>query len=160
MNGSKATNDIHYIFYLQLAKKLPKYFFTLSDLFAEWDIKLIPITPKQLTEVAKHEKKFVLTLVREADSHKLFCRLFRDYFNLSIKTGRTTLVHLSSYSKSEFKGLKSNRAKYMFFPLPVNMLEVVAQVAYQYYKNGIEEKRWPGGRKGHLPPALDSGEDN
>lgn len=140
-----------YVLYLQFDKKLDENYLKLSQKFLEFGMILVPISVEEfkLLNVANHE--YVLAVVRDMQSFKIYMNLLTRYLNYMMRTGKVTLFELNSFHcNHDTKFLRDK--KVIQERLPVSLFKLVDIVGRKIYHDITSgSKRWPGGRRAKLP---------
>ncbi|EQC44827.1 hypothetical protein [Bacteriovorax sp. Seq25_V] len=140
-----------YVLYLQFEKKLDEKFLTLSRVYSQYGMTLVPISVEDFKTMSFTSPQYVLAIVRDITSLKEYKSLLKRYLNYMMRTGKVTLFELSSFEViQEVKLLKEGRV--FQERLPMTMFQTVDLVGRKIYLDLTSgSKRWPGGRRAKLP---------
>ncbi|MCK5074101.1 MAG: hypothetical protein KAQ98_11795 [Bacteriovoracaceae bacterium] len=150
MENSAFYND--YIFFLQLGKNLPTYYYQFASHFSKWDITVVPIKIEELLDVKKgHRIPHIVVVVPDLETAAMYVRLQERIINFSLKTKRFYLHDVNSFGRiSIFKNIARLNV-YQYFELPVNISDIAGNIAEFYYSTDKDNQKWPGGRRAKLP---------
>jgi hypothetical protein len=142
-----------WIYFIQLGKELPEYFFYLSSILNSQGIKVLPVSPEQFFLL--YRQQYNVRVIVSTPSMATLRRFEDDIkpaFKQLISNKMLTVYHLSSFY-SMTRDFKSNisRNHYVHVKLPVVTESVAYWIGNHFSKNSGSSKSWPGGRRATLP---------
>ncbi len=143
------------IFFLNLTRELPEFYFQMANLLNQHGVTLIPVNLIELQEIKKGERN-VMVLVHTASMQELsrFYRLRSRFIDHAVLHGKFRLFHTTSFGRIAKYARAMKNGYYHHFALPLRtskLAESMANFAFKYHRN---KERWPGGRRAKLPVAL------
>ncbi len=142
-----------WIYFIQLNKKLPEWFFYMSQILSEEGIKLLPVTPEQFSLLFRQQYNVHALIF--TPSVKDLCTFedeIKPLFKQLISNKMLTLYHLSSFysMKAEFNTHISHN-QYVHVKLPVVTKMISYWISDHFDRSTEKSKVWPGGRRATLP---------
>jgi hypothetical protein len=142
---------VNYIFFLKTNEALNAAFFQLANLFAQLNIVLLPVTTDELQNIDRHKKHHIIVCRNDLASAQIFNEIKTSYFDFALSRGHISLYDISSFSEIENANKYQNKKLYFYFPLPVDMNQVVMNIAIDFFKTKNEIEEWPGGKRSKIP---------
>lgn len=142
-----------HVLYLQFEPKVDKNFLTLSRVFSQFGMTLVPITVENFKRLKIDRHEYVLALVKDMRSVKIYRSLLKRYLNYALRTGKATLFEFSSFETlHDSKMLRDEVVSQI--RLPSTMFQMAEVIGRKIYKDiTLQPKRWPGGRRVKLPTS-------
>lgn len=147
-----AINQEVYIYFLRLEGELPWYFFRMANYLSEYNITLVPVTLRELTDLASGSKQYVVTACVNLSQHQILKRIRQKYLDFTLLNRKFALFHLSSFQEFDIAAKARYNKCYSFYQLPVDMKDVALDIALKIYEENKDKASWPGGRRSKLPP--------
>lgn len=143
-----------FIFYLQFAKQLPRYYFQLANILSYYNIQVVPVSLDQLREMASNRNKMVV-IVGETDlqTRGKMRKALKSSLGVMMRYRKISLFHISSFEKNLELAPTEKSNNYYFVRLPESYELIVQQVCYFLAENLNVINKWPGGRRAKLPSA-------
>lgn len=140
-----------YVLYLQFEKKLDEKFLTLSRVYSQYGMTLVPISLSEFKTMSFTSPQYVLAVIKDINSLKEYKALLKRYLNYMMRTGKVTLFELCSFEViHEVKLLKDSNVVQERLPMTMfQSVDLVGRRIYQDLTSG--SKKWPGGRRAKLP---------
>ncbi len=140
-----------YIFFLRLDSNLTEDYFQLAAYFKQYCISLVPVSAQEILEMESRNREYVLCLNTSMTTDSIFKRYQKKFLNFSLLSRKFCLFDLSSFSKIEIAPKAEYARSYHHFSLPIEMEEVVVDIALAIYEDRTKKQVWPGGRRAKLP---------
>jgi hypothetical protein len=140
-----------YLFFLQLADELPDFFFSIAEQLSQYNICLVPVRAKELSELSSGVKQHVVTFVPNFDSLKRLCEIRKRYLDFALSSSKFVLYDISSFGPISIAHKLHRLKNYNHYYLPVGTKAVAAQILTNVYEERKIAKKWPGGRRAKLP---------
>ena len=142
------------ILFLRTEKKLPSFFFLLSDSLSELNIKLVPVAPRDVGAFIEKEKRVVFSLVQDIKGMERLNYFRNQYLDFYLKNKRLFLIDLSSFGSLLLTRNYIMESVYFHIPLP-SSIEKVRRMAVIILKNiHGREVSWPGGKSPKLATQI------
>lgn len=151
MNGD---NQEHYIFYLQYTKNLPQTFFALGQALKKLNITLIPVTPRELVNIAKSKKQFVISITADLTSLRGLEATRRSFLDFALVNQKFCMFDVSSFGKISISYKLEKNRSYFHYGLPMSFKNIASNIASHYFSELGTVKRWPGGSRAKLPAMV------
>jgi hypothetical protein len=145
------TTIVNYIFFLKTSEALNGIYFQMANLFAQLNIVLLPVNAEGLKNIDRHKKHYIIVCRNDLQSAQIFNEIKNSYLDFALSRGHVSLYDISSFSEIENANKYQNKKLYFYFPLPVDMNQVVMNVAIDYFKTKNEIEEWPGGKRSKIP---------
>lgn len=145
--------ESRWIYFIQLNKTLPEYFFYMSRILSSQGIKLLPVSPQQFFLLFRQQYN-VHAIITTTSVGEL-CR-FEDEVKPAVRqlisNKMLTMYHISSFSSmaAEFD-INISHNHYVHVKLPVETKALSYWIADHFNRNNSSSKKWPGGRRATLP---------
>ena len=144
-------SSVNYIFFLKSTKELSAMFFQMADLFSQLNIILLPVTREELQNIDRHKKHQIIVCRNDLLSAQMFFEIKKAYLDFAMSRGHVAVYDISSFSEIENAKKYQNKKSYFYFPLPIDIKQVVMSVTIDYFKTKNEMEEWPGGKRSKLP---------
>lgn len=143
-----------FIFYLQFAKQLPRYYFQLANILSYYNIKLVPMSLRQLQDMSTSRNK-IMVIAGETDlfTRRKMRKAFNSSLGLLMRYRKISLFHISSFEKNLDFVSQEKSNHYYFVRLPESYELIIQQVCYFLAENLNVINKWPGGKRAKLPTA-------
>ena len=142
------------ILFLRMEKKLPPFFFSLSDSLSELNIKVVPIGPKDVGTFVEKEKRILFSLVQDIKGMEKLTYYRNQYLDFYLKNKRLFLIDLSSFGSLLQTRNYIIENVYYHIPLP-SSLDKVRKIAVSILKSiHGREVSWPGGKSPKLATQI------
>ena len=139
------------IYFLCLEKNIPDVYVKLAQEFNDLNIKLIPLSPKDINLVLKEKKPQVMVLADSITTYKTLRKAVKKILGFSIKSRAIIFHEISSFSPSvDFFGANWSK-NYHFYKLPLKASSLVADIGTHFFKDKKKTETWPGGRRARVP---------
>jgi hypothetical protein len=142
-------NNSNYIFFLKTSKELNGVYFHLSEFLKPFNIVLLPVSMQDLQTIDRHKKHQIIIFRNDLSSSKCFNELRKSYLDFSMSRGHVTIFDISSFS--EVENASKYQKSYFYFPLPLDLRQVVSSIVVEYFRTKHEMHDWPGGKRSKLP---------
>ena len=152
--GEKST--VNYIFYLKSSEALTNVFFQMSELFGKLNIVLLPVSIEELQKIDRHKRHQIIVCRNDLLSATTFLEVKKLYLDFAMSRGHVAVYDLSSFSEIENAGKYQAKKSYFYFPLPINLQQVVMNVAIDYFNTKNQREEWPGGRRSKIPSGPEN----
>jgi len=153
-------NSENYIFFLKFSGDIDDSFIRLATMFADLNIKLVPVTLMDLMELTSKKKEQVIIVRKSLRDNKLLAQYRSLYLDMALLAGRFTLFDYSSFPMMEGANKFFRQKSYFHNPLPIALQELVRISALQYYRDRDQDRKWPGGRRATLSNLVATKEQN
>lgn len=155
MKANDTTQDQNIIYFLQMSKNLPKWYYNLAVSMNVAGITLVPIKQSQIFELYHRDRKFFLISVVSNFSHKkYFETLLKEPLKYLLLNKKVNLYHLSSFERVDNIFDIKVKSHYNYFRLPCNLKEFAAKLVEDYHKEFEKSENWPGGRGPRLSDEV------
>jgi hypothetical protein len=147
---------INYIFFLKSSEALPSVFFQMSQLFSQLNITLLPVTLDDLQNIDRHKKHQIIICRNDLLSATAFLEIKKSYLDFAMARSHVSVYDISSFSEMENAAKFQTKKSYMYFPLPIDLKQVVMAVTIDYFNSRNEKEEWPGGRRSKIPTVPET----
>ena len=141
----------HYIFYVQYTNSLPQTFFALGQVLKKFNITLVPVAPRELANVAKAKKQFIISITADLTSLKGLQSTRRSFLDFALVNQKFCLFDVSSFGKIPISYKLEKNRSYFHYALPMSFNNIATNIASHYFSELGTVKRWPGGSRAKLP---------
>ncbi len=145
--------NVSHIFFLNYSEKLPRAFVHLSTRLAVHGIQLVPVSPTDLTGLAKPTKQYVLSYIPDMSTLARHMSFRSKYLDFAMRTKKFRLFEASSFSESGELAQARRLECFDHLRLPLSVDEIVRHLAIAIMTEEFDTKSWPGGRRAKLPTA-------
>jgi hypothetical protein len=147
----KSDDQKHYIFYVQYTKKLPQTFFALGQVLQKFNLTLVPVSPRELINVAKAQKQFIISITADLTSLKGLESTRRSFLDFALVNQKFCLFDVTSFGKISISYKLEKNRSYLHYALPMSFNNIASNIASHYFSELGTVKRWPGGSRAKLP---------
>lgn len=148
----KVEGNIHrYVFFLRLTSSLPEYFYHLSRALSDYDLMLVPISPKELLSYSRSNKAIVVNICDSLNIYRKFLIIRKSFLDFSLKNRNLTFIDFSSFAPISMSWQSVKNKNYYHIKLPMSIDKITFAVSYCYEKKMGDINIWPGGRRAKLP---------
>lgn len=140
-----------YIYFLDLSQKSKKVFFSLAATSSLYGITLIPVSLRELRNLASSDLQYVMVLNNDLKSYKSFMRIYRKELKFYLKNIRFYLFDLSSFAPIDETVPLNRKIVYQHIPLPIRKSEIFEFINYTMNEEKKRRELWPGGKRGAIP---------
>ena len=144
-------NQEVYIYFLRLEGELPWYFFRMANYLSEYSVTLVPVTVRELADLASPNKQYVVTACVNLSQNQILKRIRQKYLDFTLLNRKFALFHLSSFQEFDIAAKARYNKCYTFYQLPTDMKQVALDIALKIYEESKDKLSWPGGRRSKLP---------
>jgi hypothetical protein len=145
--------ESRWIYFIQLGKTLPEYFFQMSHILNKRGIKVLPVSPDQFFLLYRQQYKVHAIIATTSVGEQLrFNRELKPTIKQLISGKLLSIYHLSSFNSiaPDFN-TNISLTNYVHVKLPVSTNLLSIWIAEHYKKNTSNTTVWPGGRRAKLP---------
>ena len=146
---------INYIFYLKSTEQLGGVFFQMAEQFSQLNIVLLPVTVAELKNIDRHKRHQIIIFRDNLLSAQNFLEIKKSYLDFSMSRGHVAVYDLSSFSEIENASKYQSKKSYFYFPLPIDLKQVVMSITIDYFKTKNEIEEWPGGKRSKIPETAE-----
>ena len=142
-----------YIFFLKLKPQLPLCYYHFANIFAQFNITLIPVGREELNSLKASERQYVMTVVDDLKSLAANLKLRKQFLDFALYNKRFSLFELSSFAPNPLAAKLQRIKVYHHFRLPLSIVRAAKEIVLNYYIDKKDRKLWPGGKRVR-PPQL------
>lgn len=139
------------IFFIRYSGQLPVEFFYLSQAFLKYDIKLVPVGSKDISELIESRNVHLLSLTNRIQNQRELMVYFKQFLGYALVTSKLKLFDISSFNAMNVNNRAEGYKNYFHFYLPDTIESIVHKVLDCYSMDEVEVLSWPGGRRAKLP---------